>query len=543
MNIQHGSGSFLVGLSILIAILASYTALNLSGRITAAEPSARRWWIMAAAIALGGGTWTMHFVGMLAMSMPARYDVVVTLISLLVPIIASVIGFRTLSLYQSRKALACSGLLVGCGVVVMHYTGMAAMEMPGGSVSYDPSLVGASIVIAIAAATIALWMAFRVSGTATRLFGAVVMGGAISGMHYTAMAAATLHMDHRNFQATATTFPKAILALAVIGAATYLLLLALVTAFFDRKLAALTTREAEALNQSEQRHRLLTENSSDVIAIFDSGGRFVYESSSALQHLGYSSDELIGRNLMDFVPGDSVADARRFIATVLKQPGRAKTLEMRLAHKSGDLRVFEVVATNLLDTPPIAGIAVNLRDVTERANLRAQLEKQSETDPLTDVLNRRGFVRLAELDFERSRKAGEKLAVVMMDIDYFKQVNDRYGHAAGDLVLATVAKACSGQVRSGDLFGRIGGEEFAFLLPRSTMAGAQEMVDRLRVSVAACEVSTIRGGLSVTASFGLAYIDPAVTEFPDTLRRADEALYEAKQAGRDCVKVSASSTG
>ena len=134
MNIEHGSSVTLVWLGILVAIFASFTALNLSGRIAAAEPSARRWWIMAAAGALGGGTWTMHFVGMLAMSMPAVYNGYLTLISLVLPIVVSGIGLHIVSrLPDSRAALAGSGLLVGSGVAVMHYTGMAAMEMPGRS--------------------------------------------------------------------------------------------------------------------------------------------------------------------------------------------------------------------------------------------------------------------------------------------------------------------------------------------------------------------------------------------------------------------------
>lgn len=542
MNMENGNNLLLVGLSILVAIFASFTALNLSGRIAAADPSARRWWIAAAAVALGGGTWTMHFVGMLAMSMPARYDVYLTLVSLLIPVLASGIGFHVVCKFrESRAALAWSGLLVGCGVILMHYSGMAAMKMAGGAVSYDPLLVAASMAIAIVAATLALWLAFRTSGTWPRLAAAVVMGGAISGMHYTAMAAATFAMGHAQAHVVHPTFPKTILALAVIGAATYLLMLALLTAYFDRKLAALTTHEADALNRSEQRHRLLIESSSDIIGILDADGRFVYESSSALRLLGYHSAEVVGRQLTDFIASaDGVAAAECFLASVLDQPGGSAPVEMALVHRSGDRRTFELVATNLLAVPTIAGIVVNLRDITERTELRAQLERLSETDLLTETLNRRGFIRLAERDFQRARRTGDKLAVVMMDIDHFKQVNDQYGHAAGDLVLANVAAACTGEIRADDLFGRIGGEEFAFVLAGGMHGSAHDLVNRLKAQVAACEISTIRGGVSVTASFGIAYVDPAETEFPNALNRADEALYAAKKAGRDCVKVSAS---
>jgi diguanylate cyclase (GGDEF)-like protein/PAS domain S-box-containing protein len=537
---EHSSSLTLVALSILVGVFASFTALNLSARIATAEAAGRRWWILAAATALGGGIWAMHFVGMLAMSMPADYNGHLTIASAVLPIVVSAIGLHVVSRYpESWPALGWSGLLVGSGVVAMHYTGMAAMELPGLVVSYKPQLVAASIAIAIVAATAALWLAFRTSGTFQRLLAAVLMGGAISGMHYTAMAAASFTFDHRLSATVNLTIPKPVLALAVIGAVTFLLLLGLVTAFFDRKLAILTTHEADALQRSEERHRLLIENASDIIGILDSGGRFVYESSSAFHLLGYRSDEIVGRRLTDFAAPDDVAEVQQFLAGVLARPSGPATLELSLVRRSGQLRAFELVATNLLHAAPIGGIVVNLRDITERTRLRAVLERLSETDALTEVLNRRVFRRLAEQEFRRARETGKKLAVVMMDIDRFKAVNDRFGHAAGDLVLAAVAKTCAAGLRATDLLGRIGGEEFALILADGGSQAARDIVNRLKAQVSGCSVSTIQGDLFVTASFGIAYADPATMDLAEALNRADAALYEAKEAGRDCIKISA----
>ncbi|QYE34772.1 diguanylate cyclase [Polymorphobacter sp. PAMC 29334] len=537
---ENGSSATLVALSISVAVFGSFTALNLAGRIATAEASARRWWIFAAATALGGGTWAMHFVGMLAMDLPAVYGVNLTLVSFLLPIVVSGIGLHVVARFPgNRVALACSGLFVGCGVATMHYTGMAAMKIPGVLVRYDERLVAASIGIAIAAATLALWLAFRARGSFQRLVAAVVMGAAISGMHYTGMAAAEFVVTHQPAAVAGPVIPRAVVAFIVSGAATFLLLLALVTAFFDRKLAALTIHEVEALKESETRYRLLIENASDVIGVLDSNGRFVYESSSALSVLGYATDEIIGRHLTDFVPVDSRDAAQRFLGRVFERRDGPATSELLLFQKSGDRRVFEVVATNLLDTPPISGIVVNLRDITERTQLVAQLEALSETDLLTETLNRRGFGRCAERDFERARRDGEMLTIVMMDLDHFKRVNDLYGHAAGDLVLAKVASACAAEIRGGDLLGRMGGEEFALLLAGGDMAAAIQIVDRLRTLVSACTVSTIRGYVSVTASFGIAHVSPPISELSDALSLADEALYEAKNAGRDCIRIRA----
>jgi NO-binding membrane sensor protein with MHYT domain len=259
----------LVSLSIAVAILASFTALNLAGRLLAADATTRFWWLLAASLALGGGIWSMHFVGMLAfiMPMPVTYDVQLTLMSLVLPILVVGAGLLTLNRFGNGLIpLLAAGLLAGAGIVGMHYSGMAAMHMPGASISYDPWLVAASVAIAIIAATAAFWLAFRTKKTWERFAAAVVMGLAIAGMHYTAMAAAIFTMDDHVAADMGPEIQPGILAAAVVSASSILLLLGLVTAFFDRKLATLTAKEALALTQSEERLRALHRNASDIVA-------------------------------------------------------------------------------------------------------------------------------------------------------------------------------------------------------------------------------------------------------------------------------------
>jgi NO-binding membrane sensor protein with MHYT domain len=300
------SGSYdpvLVVLSVAVAIFGSFTGLNLAGRLVAADRSTQPWWLMSAALALGGGIWSMHFVGMLAFSMPmpASYDVRLTLLSLALPIVVTGAGFLTVSRWGTGWAsLLGAGVLAGLGVVVMHYSGMAAMRMPGVVISYDPLLVAASVGIAIVAATAAFWLAFRMERTRERLIAAIVMGLAIAGMHYTAMAAARFTM-HGHADTVASVIHPDVLAMGVVGTTSLLLFLGLITAYFDRKLATLTAREAEALQQSERRFRALIENSSDIIAILHKEGTFAYESSSARHILGYRTRDFVGRPLTDFV--------------------------------------------------------------------------------------------------------------------------------------------------------------------------------------------------------------------------------------------------
>src|SRR3984893_1169015 len=183
---------YLVALSVLVASFASYTALGLSGHVGAAQRLARRVWLVAAAITMGGGIWSMHFIGMLAfvMPIPMSYDIRLTTLSLLVAIFVTGGGFYVISREgASPTRLVLSGIFMGFGIAAMHYTGMAAMRGHA-ELSYDRLFVVLSLVIAVVASMVALWLAFRTSDLGQKLVGAVVMGVAIAGMHYTGMRAA-----------------------------------------------------------------------------------------------------------------------------------------------------------------------------------------------------------------------------------------------------------------------------------------------------------------------------------------------------------------
>jgi diguanylate cyclase (GGDEF)-like protein/PAS domain S-box-containing protein len=532
----------LVSLSIAVAVLASFTALNLAGRLLVADEATRFWWLLAASLALGGGIWSMHFVGMLAfiMPMPVTYDVQLTLVSLLLPIFVVGVGLLTLNRFgNGLLPLLAAGLLAGSGVVVMHYSGMAAMHMPGVTISYNPWLVAASVAIAIVAATAAFWLAFRTKKTWERFAAAVVMGLAIAGMHYTAMAAAIFTMDGHVAADAGPEIQPAMLAVAVVSASSILLLLGLVTAFFDRKLATLTAKEALALTQSEERLRALHRNASDIVAIIDRTGNFTYEASSAWPILGYRTREMLGRPLIDFVRSDTVADVRSFLSSLLKEPGAKVTAEFCARHADGSWRDFEVIGKNLLHDPAIDGLVINMRDISERKRLMAELERLSETDALTNTLNRRGFLKLAEREFVRMRRTAQPLTIVMIDIDHFKAVNDIFGHAAGDMVLAMVADRCKRNIRDIDILSRFGGEEFIILLTDAPLEAAHRVVARLREEIEASRATTIKGEVAVTASFGLSSVDPKEFDLETAIRLADEALYEAKNSGRNCIRIRA----
>jgi diguanylate cyclase (GGDEF)-like protein len=170
----------------------------------------------------------------------------------------------------------------------------------------------------------------------------------------------------------------------------------------------------------------------------------------------------------------------------------------------------------------------------ELQHANARLSELASHDELTGLYNRRGLFELAQREFARARRTGRSLALVMADLDHFKEVNDRYGHLAGDEVLKRCAAAHAKLARASDLCGRFGGEEFLLLAPETDLDGAKALAERIRQSLR--ELG--RGGIAVTASFGVTVMGEVDRSFDDVLKRADDALYRAKQAGRDRVVVS-----
>lgn len=248
MSVSGTHDHHLVILSVAVAIFASFTALSLAGRIRASQGRVRSMWLAAASVALGGGIWSMHFVAMLAFGMPGMamsYDLVPTFASLAIAIAFTWAGFAAFDWQQVfPRRIAISGGLIATGVVAMHYLGMAAMRMPA-ALRYDWRWVAISIAVALVAATTAMWLASRDQQIGRRLLAAVVMGAAISGMHYSGMYAADFAMmSHVDEARGGASFGQTYLALAISLITVFILLLSLGAAQLERMFRRAERREA-----------------------------------------------------------------------------------------------------------------------------------------------------------------------------------------------------------------------------------------------------------------------------------------------------------
>ncbi|UOQ86874.1 bifunctional diguanylate cyclase/phosphodiesterase [Gracilibacillus salinarum] len=232
---------FLVAISIIIAITASYSALNIAAKISNAEGKSKLFWLIAGSIVMGAGVWSMHFIGMLAYRSHSMvdYDVLITILSMLASVFSSFLAFFiTMPKAINKWKIACGGGVMGAGIVTMHYLGMKAMIMDA-EMMYDPGLVTLSVVIALCAsyAALLLFVRFRHDASSTWLKwgAAIIMGIAISGMHYTAMSATTFQMTESHVSHGGTDYaPDTFLLFGVIGTIFLIIMVSWVAMFFDR---------------------------------------------------------------------------------------------------------------------------------------------------------------------------------------------------------------------------------------------------------------------------------------------------------------------
>jgi len=294
-------------------------------------------------------------------------------------------------------------------------------------------------------------------------------------------------------------------------------------------------RAEEGVRASEARFRSLVVNALEIVLILDPTGAVRYQSPAVARVLGYGGDALLDVDLFTVIHPDDRARAWDLFAEVLAAPRSGVQAEVRFRHQDGSWRRLEGVATNLLDEPSVGGVVVNARDVTERRALEARLAHQASHDPLTDLPNRTLFGDRLAGAAAAARRRGSPLAVLFVDLDGFKLVNDSLGHVAGDELLVAVARRLRASLPAEALLARFGGDEFAVLLDgdvdrERALAAAEGVIEALRCPFTAGGRETF-----VTASVGVVHRTPRLVDPSDLLRDADTALYAAKAEGRGAV--------
>lgn len=375
----------LVALSVVIAVLASYAALDLAGRVTSARGAARAVWLSGGATAMGIGIWSMHYVGMLAFRLPVavQYDWPTVLLSLLAAIFASAIALFVVSRKKMGLLRAALGsVFMGSAIAGMHYIGMAAMRLPA-MCHYSRGMVTISVVLAIVISLVALWLTFHFrretrSGGWRKALSAVVMGAAVPVMHYTGMAAASFSssklisgdLSHALSISSVGTTGIIVVTFMVLG-------LTVLTSLVDRRFSA----QALELESSEKRSRQILESALDAFVGMNSKGTIVDWNAQAAATFGWSREEAMGQLLSHLIiperyRGPHESGLRHFLASG-EGPVLNKRIEVTALHRDGHEFPIElaVSVTQWGQTNAFTGF---VRDITERKQAEADLKNAKE---------------------------------------------------------------------------------------------------------------------------------------------------------------------
>jgi diguanylate cyclase (GGDEF)-like protein len=478
--------------------------------IRIATGATRRLWLAVAASACGFGIWATHFIAMLAFEpgLPSGYDLTLTGLSLIVAIVLTGIGFAV-AVFADRPPLVwLGGAIVGGGIANMHYLGVGAYEIAG-HIVWSAPLVAASVVLGVTIAALAV----RTEFYGAKLRAALLVSGAIVALHFTGMAAMTIVPDP-SVAVSATAVPAQWLAAAVAFAGFMVLLLASAALNLDIR------AQRRAANEADRMRGLANAAVEGLLVCTETAALTANDSFAALSGRPV---ETIGQVKLSALFPDAAILGRLFGNT-------HELLETVLRHVDGDDIPVELIA-RAVDYPG-ARHAVAVRDLRPRKSSEANIRYLADHDSLTGLPNRRAFTRRLDSEISATVARGRCLALLSLDVDHFKQVNDLLGHARGDACLRTLAHCVGSVLDENQVLARVGGDEFAVIAPGlsdPTAAGriAERILEALQRENAQSPTAT-----RLSVSIGIAICPNDSGDREKLLSFADTALYRAKDDGR-----------
>lgn len=294
--------------------------------------------------------------------------------------------------------------------------------------------------------------------------------------------------------------------------------------------------ELRLVNDALRKFKAAVESSSGAILITDRDAHIEYVNQAFVAMSGFGAGEVHGRTPTILKSGSTSTEIyQQLWQTILD--GRDWRGEILNRCKDGSLSWQDVAIAPVFDPDrKITHFVAIHTDITQRKQMEEELHRLAVTDALTGVANRRRLIEVGNQELQRARRNGAPVCVLMLDIDHFKNINDTFGHPAGDAVLKEFARICASTLRNVDTVGRLGGEEFAVVLPMADKAGALQLAERLRACVAQCVVKTDSAeAIRFTVSIGVAQAAGDGADFDALLAQADQALYLAKNTGRNRV--------
>ncbi|WP_245590310.1 EAL domain-containing protein [Cohnella panacarvi] len=528
----------LVFLSCLIAVSASYAALDLTGRVSAAKAFKNRIvWLLCGALLIGTGIWSMHFVGMLAVTLsePITYHMNWIVVSYIVAIAASAIALQAVSVARlSLKRHLSGALLLGTGIAAMHYSGMAAMHV---QIRYDPFWFALSVLIAMAASYVALAFAFHFRSANSwisvlyKLGGGVLMGAAIAGMHYTGMIAAHFEMNAHS-EVAGVGMNQEMLAYFVAASTFVAMAIAIAVSILGHRLSS----KDHALYEHNKWYISLYENHTDGIVTIDTKGVIVDVNPAFVNMTGRSAEYFLHQPLIGIIGlfvEEQRGKASLWLIYALKD-AQVKRLESAINHVSGHSVNLSAMSVPVTIDDEVKGIYFIFRDITEEKKSKEQIQHLAYHDELTSLPNRRLVNLMLDKAIQRSESSADNFAVLVIDIDRFKLINDLLGHAYGDQFLLQVTdRLRQAAVGMNVTIGRMGGDEFAVIchgdpIESAAVRAAERIIEAVQIPYRLKD-----NDFYVSASVGIALYPEHGDSVEDLLKKADSAMYDVKRNGKN----------
>ena len=538
----------LVTLSVVVSMVAAIVALDISSfAFEYSEKRDRRKWLFVAGLALGVGIWTMHLIGMFAFQLPVHvhYDFPATLASLIIITLGCPLSFFVYFEKNTLRATLTGGLIMGLAISTMHYLGMAAMHMPAKMI-YEPYIVLLSILIAVGTSTLSMYIMLSpklislIKGLPQKLAAAMFMGLAISGMHYTGMAAVdfipaeTIILDKHQLILEGET-----LIIPLVIAASFLIILPLFAKDVANRKALTFALETEFLRKSETRLRLLIEFLGDAVIVINPKGFIRLFNRSASTLFGYAPEEVMGKNISMLMHGDNSKMHDSFIRRYL-QTGRSSLIDtgprkVEALHKNGNIIPVEIIISETDEGSDNQFIGI-IRDISAQQAELNRLASIANYDQLTGLCNRHLFRQTLQHAISLAKRQNNMVAVMFLDLDGFKAVNDKYGHAIGDELLKKVAELLHRSTRESDTVARLGGDEFCIIIEALSDSIHSVMLSKKILQEFSKAISVEDKLLEVTSSIGIAIYPRDGDNMEQLINNADAAMYQAKKSGKNQYK-------
>lgn len=511
---EHDPG--LLALAAAVCIFGWVATTVISRRAVASEQA----FIWRGLLGLCGGAtvWATHFIAMLAYrtSVPLTYDIGLTTASLVLGIGGMGLGFAVAATGRQRRATRLlGGLCAGVAITVLHYVGMEALRFPG-TLSYDTMMVAASIVFSLVFGALGLDVMFAPGRGKSRLGATALLVLMTVSLHFTGMSAATLELGIAD-PSVASGLSREYLAIAVFVAA-------IVTLVIGASGALLDQRVSDHLATQAERFKTLANGAFEALVVHDDG--LIVDANTAAEEMFGLPDDFKGHSIFELI-GDN------FDSTVRQLRARGdECQELTLARTDGTTFPGEISRRPIRLVNGCPGELISVRDLTRQKESEARIAHMALHDVMTDLPNRRLFIELAEEARANAARYGGAFAILALDVDNFKLVNDVHGHMAGDDLIREVGARISATLRGGDVLARLGGDEFAIIesstsQPRHAMVLAQRIIETMQQPIRLADAEIM---VSISVGIALYPVDGNAVE--DLLRNADTAMYRAKADGK-----------